>query len=82
MSLRQTIERAAMDAEQLGGELLVPSCHLQHTADVVFDDMRESERRAGGRSGLAHGAHQLWRQIGGEEHRIRGQGSCPFDGVL
>jgi len=38
VSLGETVEGAAVDAEELGGKLLVPPGMPQHPADVSRDD--------------------------------------------
>ena len=45
--LRQAIERAAVDSEKLGGELLVPARLAQHTTDVTGHDAAQAQRRSG-----------------------------------
>src|SRR6267378_4178114 len=47
VSLRQAIERAPVNAEQLGGELLVPARLAQHAMDMARHDSTKAERRAG-----------------------------------
>lgn len=71
VSLGQPIEGAAVDAEQLSGELLVPPGLPQHAADVRGDDFPEAQRRFDRRW---RRAEQLRGQIFGEQDDVRGQG--------
>src|SRR5437899_6131745 len=84
VALGEAIERPPVDAEELGGALLVPARLLEHAADVARDDAAEAQGRRRGRP-AARGDHRLnalGRQIFGLEHRVRGQGDGPLDGVL
>src|SRR5262245_6961243 len=45
--LRQSVERAPMDAEELSGELLVPPRLFQDPAQMASDHLVEAQRRRG-----------------------------------
>src|SRR5687768_14453132 len=45
VALRQPVERAAMDAEELGGQLLVPPRLLQRAPEVIPDHRLEAQAR-------------------------------------
>src|SRR5262245_62799186 len=70
-----------MDAQELGGELLVPARLLQHAAEMSLHDFLQAE--GGGASRLwPTGAGQLRREVVGQQHGVRGQSGRPLDGVL
>src|SRR4029077_2493544 len=53
VSLRQPVERAAVNAEELRRELLVPTRLAQYPADVTRHDAAQAQRRSG-RIGCGH----------------------------
>src|SRR5262249_58498859 len=61
--LRQPIECASMNPEQLGGELLVPARLHQDTTEMVSDHVLETQGRSGLRRSWCRGTHQLGRQV-------------------
>src|SRR5215470_15544968 len=81
VALGQAIERAAMDSEELGGELLVPARLAQHPADVAGHDAAQAQRRAGA-VGRGHRPHALRREIFRADDRARRQRHGALDGVL
>src|SRR5215470_8594958 len=81
VALGQAIERAAMDSEELGGELLVPARLAQHPADVASHDAAQAQRRAGA-VGRGHRPHALRREIFRADDRARRQRHGALDGVL
>src|SRR6267378_6721274 len=81
VSLRQAIERAPVNAEQLGGELLVPARLAQHAMDMARHDSTKAERRAGSVGGRRR-PDTLRRQILGTDDRARRQRDGALDGVL
>src|SRR5206468_6854448 len=80
VALRQAIERAAVDPEELGRELLVPARLAQHAADVAGHDAAQAQRRAG-RIGRGHRPHALRREILGADDRAGRHGDPAPDGV-
>src|SRR2546428_2416338 len=79
----QPVEGPPVNAEQLGGKLLVPSRLPQDAVDVAADNPAEAQRRSGGRpAGRAHRLDTLRRQIPGKQHRGRRHRDPALDGVL
>src|SRR5215472_278208 len=72
VTLRQAIQRAAMDAEKLRGELLVPARLLQDATHMSPDDVLEAE--GGGASvSRGRGVEQPRRQVCGDQIGLRAQ---------
>src|SRR5207247_9292702 len=82
VSLPEPIERAPVNAEKLGGQLLVPPGLSQETADVMGDDVAQAQARRRGRAVSSGGAADLRGKILGMQHGIRGQRHRPLDRVL
>src|SRR5439155_15681548 len=59
VSLPEPIERAPVNAEKLGGQLLVPPGLSQDTADVMGDDLAQAQARVRGRAVSSGGAADL-----------------------
>src|SRR2546425_8590837 len=79
--LREAIERAPVNAEELSRQLLVPARLAQHAVNMARHDSTEAERRSR-RVGGGHRPDTLLRQVLRTDDRARRQGDGALDGVL